>query len=150
MTVRPFSSLSLSLSLFILSHFSFLTRCFPLAFPAFPHSFCHIPSRDTNCSSGGGMSHKRLVLCHLLPAASMSPFLLLFLHFSTGNSSQVRVMELSLVMCIKRQKLSQMALAHKHCLAAACVTISLPATVAVKTVDSQRKSLSKMNSWRVL
>lgn len=74
--------------------------------------------------------------------------------FLGGNSSQVRVMELSLVICIKRQKLSQIALAHKHCLAvSACVTISFPGPETVqtaKTVDSQRKSLSKVNSWRAL
>lgn len=130
-----------------LSHFSFLTRCFPLipfsvSFAAF---LCHIPlptSRDTNCNSNSSssMSHKRLVLCHLLPS------------FLGGNSSQV--MELSLVICIKRQKLSQIALAHKHCLAvSACVTISFPGPETVqtaKTVDSQRKSLSKVNSWRGL
>lgn len=103
---------------FFISHAMFsLSFPFRVSFAAF---LCHIPlptSRDTNCNGSSSMSHKRLVLCHLLPS------------FLGGNSSQVRVMELSLVICIKRQKLSQIALAHKHCLAlSACVTISFPQT----------------------
>lgn len=114
---------------FFISHAMFsLSFPFRVSFAAF---LCHIPlptSRDTNCNSSSSMSHKRLVLCHLLPS------------FLGGNSSQVRVMELSLVICIKRQKLSQIALAHKHCLAlSACVTISFPQTP---------NSPNSQNSWQ--
>jgi len=113
---------------FLISHAMFfvsrLTYSFFVAFlsHSFPLDVANIPGHP--CVSTqlqqqpATLPHKRLVLCHLL--ASFLP--LANCHSPLLCPDQIQAMELSLIICIKLQKLSQIPDGHKHCLAT-CGTI---------------------------